>query len=119
MLPNSLTFEFEVRRQVAIFSPPLLPNLLTYRLLPVVLSVRCNTVSGHDEPPWKSSPYLGCVLDTTIAHLLESLTLCERSPGTPHRGASLHASTVQIGTWDRSPLADRAIPPGTSHLSST
>ncbi len=31
MLPNSLTFVFEVRTQVAIFSPRRLPNILTYR----------------------------------------------------------------------------------------
>lgn len=30
MLPNSLTFAFEVRTQVAIFSPRRLPNILTY-----------------------------------------------------------------------------------------
>jgi hypothetical protein len=131
MLPNSLTFEFEVRRQVAIFSPPLLPNLLTYRLLPVVLSVRCNTVSGHDEPPgnprliwgacstrqlltsWNHSPCASDLLELLTVARLCSLPRCRSAPGTAHLSLIGRYLLERLTSHRRD-----AMSPGTTHLSS-
>jgi hypothetical protein len=103
-IPNLLTFESKVHRQVATLSPHALPNVLTYGLSASLLTAPCRLAlaaceyrNGHCAPVVEASVHkedsleiltFGCVDD--ISWRSSPLTTTMPSPGIPHHPEIAH-----------------------------
>jgi hypothetical protein len=82
-LPNSLTFEVEVRGQVAFFSPRTLPNVLTYGFLRAPLKAYCTDLGT--SAAWRTVSWKSSLIDGFLRHACEPLRQIKTSPSIESR----------------------------------